>query len=373
MRERLDVPLTTITLLFTLQSVAGFATTTLLGPLMDRMGRQRPMIAGSVASGLTLLAMMGAETLWQWAILLPLYGMVNTVFRVGCYAMVADTVAPERRAEVYALLRMGDNTGIALGPALGGFLIAVASFLSYFIAAISQFILAIFVTLIVRETLTHAPDERAALSHNPLAGYGLMRRDHNFMRLWGLFILNSIASSMVFVLLGVYVKENFAISEGRFGFIIGTNAAMVVLLQYSVTRRSADHAPLRVMRSGALFYAAGLTIFALSRGFPVFVLGMVVLTVGEMLIVPTGTALVANLSPADMRARYIGLYTLSFRVASGIGPVLGGFLSDQIAPVATWYGGAWVCLIAASGYTLLARRWPLVQQARRSSPGGDAV
>ncbi|MBI5957877.1 MAG: MFS transporter [Chloroflexi bacterium] len=372
MRERLGVPLTTITLLFTLQSIAGFAATALLGPLMDRTGRKRPMILGSVASGFVLLAAMGADQLWQWAILLPLYGMVNSVFRVGCYAMVADRVEPERRAEVYALLRMGDNTGIAIGPALGGFLIALASFLSYLIAAISQFMLAIFVSVIVRETLAHVPDQRRS-APRPLAGYGLIRRDHTFMNLWGLFILNGVASSMVFVLLGVYVKENFDIAEGRFGFIIGTNAVMVVFLQYSITRRSMSYAPLRVMSSGALFYAAGLVVFALSQGFPVFLLGMVILTIGEMLIVPTGTALVANLAPEDMRARYIGLYTLSFRVASGIGPVLGGFLSEQIAPVATWYGGACVCLTAASGYAMLARRWRKVEQARVLAAGSHPV
>jgi MFS family permease len=58
-----------------------------------------------------------------------------------------------------------------------------------------------------------------------------------------------------------------------------------------------------------------------------------------------------------MRARYIGLYSLSFRVAAGIGPVLGGFLSDQIAPVATWYGGIGICLLACAGFFSLSKRW----------------
>src|SRR5512142_851796 len=87
-RERLNVPLTTITLLFTLQSIAGFAGTTLLGPLMDRWGRKKPMLGGLLTSGLTLLLMSQATTLLQWALLLPLYGIVSTVFRIGSYTMV---------------------------------------------------------------------------------------------------------------------------------------------------------------------------------------------------------------------------------------------------------------------------------------------
>jgi hypothetical protein len=32
---------------------------------------------------------------------------------------------------------------------------------------------------------------------------------------------------------------------------------------------------------------------------------------------------------------------------------MGGLLSDQIAPVATWYGGMAVCTVAAVGFVLL--------------------
>ena len=80
------------------------------------------------------------------------------------------------------------------------------------------------------------------------------------------------------------------------------------------------------------------------------------MTFGELLVVPTATALVANIAPAAMRARYMGVFSLSFRVGSGIGPVVGGVLSDQIAPAATWYGGMVFCLVAAAGFTLMLRR-----------------
>ena len=45
---------------------------------------------------------------------------------------------------------------------------------------------------------------------------------------------------------------------------------------------------------------------------------MVVFTGGEMLLVPTATAYVANLAPLDMRARYMGVFSLSFRSGPGL-------------------------------------------------------
>src|SRR5262245_7539646 len=259
--QRLHAPLTTITLLFTLQSIAGFAATALLGPLMDRAGRRKPMMGGLVASGLTLLLMSQATTLWHWAILLPVYGMVNSVFRMGSYSMVADIVAPERRAEVYALLRMGDNLGITVGPALGGFLVTIGYAVSYTIAAATQFVLAAFVGLIIRETLPEhlRSDGKSDPFSTPRPiGYGPMLHDYRFLAIWGLNILVQIANAMVFVLLGLYVKDNFSIPEDRFGLIIGTNAAMVVLFQYGISRLTTNRPSLTMMAFGALLYALGL-------------------------------------------------------------------------------------------------------------------
>lgn len=357
-RAQLDVPLTTITLLFTVQSIAGFAATAILGPVMDRIGRKGPMIAGLVASSAVLGLMSQAHTLASWAVLLPAYAVVTAVFRIGSYAMVADLTAPERRANVYALLRMGDNLGIAAGPAVGGFLLTIAYTLTYYLAAAVQLVLAVVVALRLAESLPRRTTRRPGTPPGDRmgAGYSVLLRDRPFMAVWGLYILVQIATSMVFVLLGVYVKENFGIAENRFGFIIGTNAAMVVLLQYPVTHRAAPHPPLRVITLGALVYAVGMLGFGLSQSFGAFLLSMVIMTLGELLLVPTATALVANLAPETMRARYMGVFSLSFRVGTGIGPVIGGVLNDTIAPVATWYGAMVFCLVAAAGFGVLAQR-----------------
>ena len=156
----------------------------------------------------------------------------------------------------------------------------------------------------------HEPDSSAVQSSG---GYGALLRDRAFFSVWGLYILVQIANSMVFMLLGLYVKENYQITEARFGMIVGVNAVMVVALQYGVTRRTTRYAALPVMAFGALFYAGGSGIFALSQGVGGFLLGMIVLTCGELLLVPTATAYSANLAPPHMRARYMGAFSLSFR------------------------------------------------------------
>lgn len=353
-REQLDVSLSTITLLFTVQSIAGFVATTLLSPFIDRIGRKWPMVAGLVGSSMVLLGMSRAAALWPWAVLLALYAVFNMLFRISGHAMVADLVGSEQRAETYALLRMGDNIGIALGPTIGGFLVTWTYRLSYYLAAVVQIALAWGVTALMSETLPQVSVEQQSRAASSM-GYGPLLRDRPFLGLLASYILVQVANAMVFVLLGLYVKENFAIAENRYGFIVGTNAAMVVFFQYAVTRQTDHYAPLPVIALAALLYAAGMVGFALSRSFPAFLLAMVITTVGELMLVPTATALVSNIAPADMRARYMGVFSLSFRIGAGIGPVVGGLLNDQVAPVAIWYGALASCLAAAAGFGVLVR------------------
>jgi MFS family permease len=107
--------------------------------------------------------------------------------------------------------------------------------------------------------------------------------------------------------------------------------------------------------ASALLYAIAMGMFG-GQAIAAFLAGMVILTLGELLIVPTITALVANIAPPDMRARYMGTFSLSFRIGAGIGPVIGGVLSDRITPAATWYGGMVVCVLAAAGFWILREK-----------------
>lgn len=350
LREQLDIPLTMITLLFTFQSITAFTVTVLVSPLMDRTGRKGAMVLALLGSCLTMIAMSRASLLWHWALLLPLYTAESTIFHIGNYAMVADLITPQKRSNAYALLRMGDNVGIALGPALGGFLVTVSYALSFYLSAGVQIIIAVLILRVISETLPPRARLVDASTPDRVGGYGPLLRDRAFMSTWGPYILVQIANAMIFVLLGVYVKENFGIPENRYGFIVGTNATMVVLFQFSVTRWTDRYPPLNVIGVGALFYAAGMGLFGVSQGFIMFLLGMIVVTLGELMLVPTATALVANIAPPDMRARYMGTFSLSFRIGAGIGPVIGGVLSDTLTPAAVWYGGMISCLLAVLGF-----------------------
>jgi MFS family permease len=355
LRQRLDVPLTTIALLLTANALAGLASTSIAGPAVDRFGRKGAMVLSLGVGCLFMLALGRVDTLAGAVALMVFKGMTDPLYRVGSDAMVADLIPPAKRADAYALLRMIANLGVAIGPSIGGFITAVSYGLAFSIAAATALIYALLVAVFMRETIPQWPAEDRA---KQARGYGPVLRDRPFVAFCVAYSFAGMAYSLMMVLLPVYVKENFGLPESAYGFILATNAAMVVLFQYGVTRFTQRYYHLPVLAVGSLFYALGVGSVALGAGFAGFLVSMIILTIGELIMIPTSSALTANLAPPDMRGRYMGVYGLAWGVAMGIGPVLGGTLNDQVAPVAIWYAGLVLGAVATIGFLVLARVMP---------------
>jgi MFS family permease len=154
--QKLDAPLATITLLLTLRAIASMVSTTIVGSLMDRIGRKGIMVASLVGSAGVFLAMTQGDSLLAWAILMALHGLILPIFNIGVNAMVADIVEAEHRAPAYALIRTISNAGIAVGPVIGGTLALIAFELIFVTTAVVYVILAVLVAIMLRETM---PDD----------------------------------------------------------------------------------------------------------------------------------------------------------------------------------------------------------------------
>jgi len=59
-------------------------------------------------------------------------GRPNPLYRVGADAMLADIIPTEKRTDAYSLLRMSNNAGVAIGPAIGGLVASTSYSLAFF-------------------------------------------------------------------------------------------------------------------------------------------------------------------------------------------------------------------------------------------------
>ena len=194
-------------------------------------------------------------------------------------------------------------------------------------------------------------------------GYWRVFQDKNYMVFVALTSIGLIAPTMLWILMPVYAKTNYGIPEALYGWIPTTNALMCVFVQYSITSITRKHRPLPVLSAAMLIYALGTGSVALMSSFWGFWLSMVILTFGELTLVPTASKYVADRAPADLRGRYMSIYWLGWGLARTLSPIIGGFLNDNIEPHAIWIGGLLLGLTSALGLFLL-NRFPIQKTAR---------
>lgn len=354
--EKLQLPMAAVTSLMTINSLVGIVSAVIAGPLLDRFGRKKFMVLGILGTGMAYLGYLSADSYGDFALLMVIIGALGPLSRVGASAMIADMFQGEQRTNAYALFRTANNIGFGSGPILGGMALTVSYRFGMIAAASSLTFYGLIVAFFLRETLPEAVRLKGTSIVENVRGYASALKDGIFTQMLLGMTLMEICARLMWVILAVYVKTEFGISEARYGIIPTTNALMVVFLQLFVTRYTSRYPELKVLSFGAVFYLLCNVIVGVSNGFWGFLLAMVVMTIGELITAPTATVYVANLAPDNLRASYLALYSLTWNVAMAIGPLGAGIVSDAYGPRMPWFAGAGVGLLAILVFLALNRR-----------------
>lgn len=353
--SQLDSPLTTAATLISLSSFIGMLVSFLGGSIADRFGRKPIMYLAVAFHGIAYLLMSRAESYPAFLLPMTIMGAAMPFYAIGSDAMMADMIPPERRTTAYSILRMTNNAGIAIGPSIGGLIVVKSYALAFYGAAAAMFTYGIVLFLFARETLQRKQEAREETLLESVLGYKRVFRDGHFIAFVATVTFGMIAPLMMWTLFAVYTKTNFGLSEARYAWLPVTNALMCVFVQYFVTLVTRRHRPGLMIAAGMLVYALGVGSVALMSSFWGFWASMVILTFGELILIPTGTAYAASRAPDDLRGRYMSIYWLTWGLARAAAPVIGGFLNDVISPKAIWYGGLAFGLTSAIVLFLLAR------------------
>jgi len=193
------------------------------------------MVISLAVNGICYIFMAFADSFASFAILQALMGAFNPLYRVGADAMTADLITEEKRPEAYSFMRMSNNVGVAIGPALGGLLASRSYSTAFFLAAAGMITYAVLLLVKANETLPeHGGDQPAEKAI--LAGYDRIFHDGRFMGFILAFTLTSMMSSMMWTMLPVYTNRQFGLPENLYGLIPTTNALMVVFFNISLPR-----------------------------------------------------------------------------------------------------------------------------------------
>ncbi|GAA1559749.1 MFS transporter [Dactylosporangium maewongense] len=317
------------------------------GHLTDRWGR-RPTVLLAMGSASVLMVVLGLAhsrpAIMAGALAL---GIAAEGARPPLGAMIADLVPASDRGRAFSVYFWAINLGFATAAILAGFA-AGSGYLTLFLAdAATTGAAAVLIAVRIRETrpATTARTEQRS-------GLGTLGRDRVFL---GFVVCNLLIALLLLqhmAMLPIAMIDD-GLSPRTFGVVIALNGVLIVLGQPLATRLLATRREALVAPVAAVVMGVGFGLTALAHT-PVWYGATVLLwTVGEMLNAPSNAALLAGLSPVDMRGRYQGAYGLSWQAASFLAPTLGGAVRELAGNTALWLG----CLglgLAAGAWSLLA-------------------
>jgi MFS family permease len=365
--HKFNVGMTEAGVLLAIFSVTGLTGSMVGGALTDKFGRRGIVLFGLVFSALSSLAMGFVNDLPVFYGLAVVVGLLSNVGGPARQAMVADILPEEKQAEGFGVLRVAANIAWMIGPTIGGFLASRSYLLLFVLDAVASVTTALIVYRLVPETRPEGPEGQPQPTLlQTVSGYRLVLADKVYAAFLVTSMLMLIGYQQIYSTLSVFLRDVHGIPTQAYGLLMSMNAGSVVLLQFWVTRKTRRYRPMLMMAAGAALYLVGLTMYGFVSAYALFLIAMLIITLGEMIVMPTGQALVAQLAPEHMRGRYMAVFGLSWTIPATVGPWAAGVILDNYNPNWVWYAAGIASALAVAGFYLLYLK-------RRPRPTLDAV
>ncbi len=394
--------LTIAGLVLMLQAGASLAGQLVGGALFDRLGGKVVMLAGLFLAA-SMLTVIGLVRIWPVYIMaMGVLGISYGLIDPATNALVAHAW-PKGGRRGFNFLYVARNAGVAIGTAVGGVLAGISFGLAFLGNAAAAFAYALLVLRFIpmklpgvpagggesvyimepvmepAEDPSEKPNAASVMENGGSPGKESFAPDRGF----ALVNLGLITLGVVFIwmsyaqwqaVISVYMRS-LGYSLASYSLLWTINGVLIVVGQpliAAVVRRFLKG--LRAeMIAGTLLFAAAFVLIWQHPRYEWFIVGMVILTLGEMLVLPALPAAVGELAPAGRMGLFQGVLGGAASAGRMIGPVGGGAMYDRWSPPGVLAAAALLCLTAAGSFGLYGLRLRLRTLSSKASPGASKV
>lgn len=302
------------------------------GYISDVIGRKAVLFISVFGWVLVFFGFAAADRIWVFFIMNALNGLCRAMFEPTSRALLADITSRENKLLVFNLRYAAINIGVVIGPLLGmwlgttqsglGFLIAGVVYLCYGVLLVVQF-------FAHREIGGAMPsgNDRLTLSE----AFRVTGKDRTFMY---------VLIGMIFCVLGYghfdstlaqYMEMSPYVTDGAkwFGYMLSLNAVVVLIVQFPIVRFASRFSPALPLIVGNLLIAISMLVFGSFHQIWAFMLGVVIFTVGEVLMFTMTDVLVDRIAKPDLRGTYFGMFGFN-NLGNVLAPLLGGLLLNSM-------------------------------------------
>lgn len=310
------------------------------GHLADAFDRRRVALVGMVGTtltsiGLGLTSIYGAP-LWAIYALLLLDAVFLTIARPSRSAMLPLIVPPADFANAVTWNSSLFHLALIVGPAAGGFVIALYIPAAFFVSAAASTLLGVLLL-----TLQIRPQERRREPmslHNMMAGFRFMWRSPLVLGATTLDMFAVLLGGVVY-LLPIYAKDILHVDERGFGLMRAAPAAGAVLMSVVLAHLPPMQRAGRALMWSVVGFGVATVGFGLSPWFALSLVMLFLTGVLDMVSVVIRHTLVQLATPDSMRGRVSAVNGVFIDISNELGGFRAGLVAEFAGPVVTVVAG----------------------------------
>ncbi|MCM4153925.1 MFS transporter [Arenibacter sp. N53] len=327
--------------LFGLGSVIG---SWLGGKLTDRIGYYKVMVISLLASGVSFILLQYITTFVGFCIGVFVLMAIADMFRPAMFVAISSYSKLENRTRSITLIRLAINLGFSAGPALGGLIIFALSYGGLFwIDGVTCFIAGMLLLKILN------PRKAKVIEQAKVANPAEAFRDKPFMILLVAMTLFGLAFFQLLSTLPIFYKDMYQLTEAEIGLLLGLNGFLIFIFEMPLIKwlESSRNSMSKLILVGVLLTAMSFMVINLLGWIGALIIGMVLMSFGEMIVFPFSNSLALNRSIKGNQGQYMAYYSISFSIAHIFGHSIGMNLIANFGYSSTWYIITLIALLSA--------------------------
>jgi multidrug resistance protein len=328
-------------LLFASFSLAQLVFAPILGRLSDRIGRKPVIMISLLGTAVGSFVTGAAGALWVLFVGRILDGASGASVAVAQGA-VTDLAPPSERPRLLGLLGAAFGVGFVVGPALGGLASLGGEHIPFYVAGTVALVNAAVAWRRLPET--RPADVRRAAHEAAKNDTGAK------VRLWGLAVAGFtaiVAFSGFEATFSLLAGDRFRLTEaGIAAIFVGVGVVLVAVQGGLIRPINAKIGTQRSLQVGLVLNSAGLVVLAFAETWPLLIVALALLTVGQGLVTPNLSSLVSGRVPDHRRGEALGFQQGVNAFGRVAGPALAGVLYDHVAIGSPYLVGGALCGVA---------------------------
>jgi MFS family permease len=328
------------------------------GYFSDKFGRKWTSTIGLAAELIGCIVLFLSRNVEMVILARAIHGISFASFRIASLTSVEDMAKLKSSGVLLGFFTSFEYVGLIFGPIMGGYIAYLYGYASVFLLCSAVSLIALlFLGLKMKETLTKRDlTDKGAQERTQKEAKDGLRDLFRFpgVNMQVIIILYSILFALHFGpgvaggYVPVYAYEHYNLNVAEIGYVTAIPSIILVLGSIPTAKLGDKFGNRPLVALGAILWGFSYAVFGLGSGTEHLFAYYVMNGIGSPFAYVSFRALEAETVPTKMRARILAIFrSITEGMATGVGPLLGGFIWVTYGSAIVFTLSSWILLIGA--------------------------